>query len=229
MKRLRAWSYWIAWLALAVNGPRYVLVYLGMDALALPRAVEMWMLIVTGIATAVVLTGGNIVIASMIAKTTSKSTKLFLGVAWVLQLVFAVILIAPTLVLGVRSTPLTEVITGFWQWVWAITAVGAVELIAGATMGGYIATGYQAKASSSEVGSRWLDLAYKAVSNRLDGGLQPADQPASEATKPVDEMLECPYCHESGFVSRFQWGGHKARCSLNPNNRSNSQRQEVLP
>jgi len=57
MKRLRAWSYWIAWLALAVNGPRYVLVYLGMDALALPRAVEMWMLIVTGIATAVVLDG----------------------------------------------------------------------------------------------------------------------------------------------------------------------------
>jgi len=42
----------------------------------------------------------------MIAKTTSKSTKLFLGVAWVLQLVFAVILIAPTLVLGVRSTSL---------------------------------------------------------------------------------------------------------------------------
>jgi len=223
MKRLRTWTYWIAWLALAVNGPRYVLVYLGVDSLELPSAIEMWMLIVTGIATAIVLTGGNIVIASMISKTHGW-TRLGLALAWVLQLVFAVILIAPMLVQGLRATPLNQVIAGSWQLVWAITAVGAVELVAAATMAGYVATGSRATSTTSEASNRWFDLAYQVASNYTSASSQEVHtdpEPVATTSEPVAPDLEvanidpCPYCGRDGFESVYQRGGHMGKCKRN--------------
>jgi hypothetical protein len=129
---MRRVGLWIALAALLVSGPRLVLVFLQVDGLRLPIAWEAAILSLTGIATGVVLTGGGMFIAHVLAH--AQRLRVLLASCWALLLVFAVVLIAPMLVAGIRSSALAEVLSGAWQWVWAVTAVAAVEVLAGASM-----------------------------------------------------------------------------------------------
>jgi hypothetical protein len=55
-----------------------------------------------------------------------------------LLLVFNIILLAPMLVLAVRSSELAVVLhTPFQQWLWSVTAIVAVEWLAGGAMAAY--------------------------------------------------------------------------------------------
>src|SRR5690554_6787623 len=97
---------WLALAALLVNGPRLVLIYLRVDGLALPAWAEGPMLGLTGIATGAVLTGGGMFIAHVLARASGRSrlARGFLLLCWGLLLLFAVVLIAPALVAGIRAT-----------------------------------------------------------------------------------------------------------------------------
>jgi hypothetical protein len=214
MTRTRAWAFSLAWLAILVNGPRYVLAYLRVDSVRLDPRAEGALLFLTGAATAIVLTGGNIVLASMIARCDRFGTKLLLGVAWGLQLVFAIVLISPLLVLGVKQSSLDVVLPGAWGWVWALTAVGAVEVIAGATMGGFVATRPRSSSKQVEQGNRWGNLLYQAAYERFGGIEQPLLE-KEESRKEAGKWV-CPYCGRVDFDTAFAWGGHKSHCSQKP-------------
>ena len=61
---------------------------------------------------------------------------------WFLLLVFSVILLAPLMVASIRVSPLQSVFTSnISQWVWGITSVTSIEVIAAAAMAAYAQEG----------------------------------------------------------------------------------------
>lgn len=123
---------WLAIIALLVNVPRFVLVFLRVDGILLPLEVEGVMLGASGIATGLVLTGGGAFIAHRLAESKVRGIpRIFLVVCWISLLVFSVILLAPLLVSAIRTSPLKDVFSSnFSQWLWAVVAVLAVEVLA---------------------------------------------------------------------------------------------------
>ena len=128
---------WIALAALAVSAPRLSLAFLQADGVRLPAMVEAGLVGLTGVATAIVLTGGNMYLAHSIADERVRGGwyKIALGVAWIAELLFSLALIAPSLVNALRASGMDGVLaTSGAQWLWAIAAVLAVETLAAAAM-----------------------------------------------------------------------------------------------
>lgn len=123
-------------IALLVNAPRFVLVFLRADSLELGKQFEAGLLILTAIATGCVLSGGGAVIAHTLAKHKHGGRwRQALAAIWLAMLAFSVVLIAPLMVAGIRSSDLAKVLdTNAWQWGWAIVAVLAVEVLAAGAM-----------------------------------------------------------------------------------------------
>lgn len=121
--------------ALLVNGPRLVITYLEADGLALSAGVEGSILVVTALATGAVLTGGGMFIAHVLGgEHAGGALKAILTVAWLSLLAFMVILIAPTMKAGLANTSFNATLSDTWQWIWSVTAVIAVEVLAGGAM-----------------------------------------------------------------------------------------------
>lgn len=130
------WGTLIAMAALMVNAPRLIVTYLEIDRLGLPADWEQMLLIATAIATGIVLSGGGAYIAHTIAERPGNGWHQWVLVgSYLLMLMFTVILIAPMLMVGLRQTELTQVLTTQdMQWVWCIVAVVSVEVLAAACM-----------------------------------------------------------------------------------------------
>jgi hypothetical protein len=130
---------WLALAALGVNAPRFVILFLKVDSIYLPRGLEGFLLAITGIATGTVLSGGGAYIAHVLAhETRGSSVRAFLTISWILLLVFNVILLAPMMVVAVRMSELAYVLdTPGQQWLWSIIAIVAVEWLAGGAMAAY--------------------------------------------------------------------------------------------
>lgn len=125
----------IAAAALVVNTVRYVLVFLMVDGLRFHPAVEGLLLAVSAIATGIVLTGGGVYVAHALSVAHGHQVaRALLVVAWLLLLLFTVVLLSPALVLGIRATDMAKVIAPPLDWLWAIVAVSAVEVLAGASV-----------------------------------------------------------------------------------------------
>jgi hypothetical protein len=130
----------IAIFALLVNTPRLIQVFLWVDGLRLPQSVEAGLLTLSAIATGIVLSGGGAVLAHTLASSQHKRAGRGIIVAllvliWLSMLAFSVILIAPMLVAGIRATEMVRVLPDErWQWLWAISAVLAVEVLAAGAM-----------------------------------------------------------------------------------------------
>lgn len=120
--------------ALLVNGPRLVITYLAADGLALSAGIEGGILVVTALATGTVLTGGGMFIAHVLGQGHAGTLKGILVVAWLALLGFMVILIAPMMKAGLAYTAFADTLPQRWQWVWSVTAVIAVEVLAGGAM-----------------------------------------------------------------------------------------------
>ena len=134
---------WLAIAALLVNGPRFILVFLRVDNIDIPLQTEAIMIGATGLATGLVLTGGGAYIAHTLAESKVRGVTQFVMVAcWFLLLVFSVILLAPLMVASIRVSPLQSVFTSnISQWVWGITSVTSIEVIAAAAMAAYAQEG----------------------------------------------------------------------------------------
>lgn len=130
---------WLALAALLVNGPRFVLIFLKIDSIDMPKPMEAALLTATGIATGLVLTGGGAYIAHALAKSrTGGMLRWFMILCWFLLLIFSVVLLAPLMVAAIDESPLKTVLNSkFSQWLWSITSVLAVEVIAGGAMVAY--------------------------------------------------------------------------------------------
>lgn len=126
----------IAFIALAVNAPRLILVYLRVDNLALWQGLEASLLVLTAIATGGVLSGGGAYIAHTLATTKGGGNwRILLIGIWLLMLFFSVVLLSPLMVSGLRISPFASVLTSdLAQWTWAIVAVLAVEVMAAGAM-----------------------------------------------------------------------------------------------
>lgn len=134
MQRL---AFVIAVAALLVSAPRLAMAFLLADGVLIGAEIQSVVYGGTGIASGVVLTGGNIYLAHALAAHWKRRGGLWaiLLVAWASFLAFAVILIAPALVYGLTHSVLAEVLsTPGWRWFWGIVAALSVEILAAASM-----------------------------------------------------------------------------------------------
>lgn len=187
MKRV---SFGIVIAALLVSAPRLTLAFLIGDGILVAKSVEIGILTVTGIGSGVVLTIGNAVLAHALAvKATQRSWLWWIeAIAWLLYLVGAVILVAPTLVAGLGHSPLGTVLsTPRAAWLWAITAVVIVELLVGAAMAAAILASAPVVATPVTVTKpSFATRVGEAVVRKLESSLAPPAQ-EGEDTEPRDD------------------------------------------
>lgn len=211
MKRL---AFWIAAAALLVSAPRLALAFLLADGVLLEPAVEASVYAWTGVASGLVLTGGNVYLAHALAQHYKRRGGLWwvlLG-AWVLFLAFSIVLIAPALVAGLTHSVLAEVLTAPQQrWLWAVVAALSVEVLAAAAMAAHVLSAEPTQASTRSTARSGVSSAMSDAAVRLLGKVaaEPASaqQPAatlsaaaSEST-PVDGVLLPPVSTRSVTLS----------------------------
>jgi len=119
----------IALAAIMVQAPRLVLVVLGADRQPVPAPTERALLVVAGVGTALVLTGGNLYLAHTVAQV--KAWRRTLAAAWVLVLAASGGLVLPLIVAGISARSVPQVLgAGRLEWTWALLAAIAHELTA---------------------------------------------------------------------------------------------------
>ncbi len=129
------WAVFFSALATAV--PRMIVAFLMADNIVIERWVQAGLFSVTGIASAVVLTGGTAFIGHTLGQNMGKTGDLrwkMLASMWVLSLMASITIMSPALLVELRRSALAEVMSPAWQWVWAITAVFAIEMLATSAM-----------------------------------------------------------------------------------------------
>lgn len=202
--KLKSVGVWIAVIALLVNMPRFVLLFLDVDGIDLGLDAEGILLGLSGIATGIVLSGGGAYIAHAIAQPRQRprSATVALFACWIALLVFSVALLAPALVMAVRSYGMVKVLDSDWkQWAWSIVAVIAVEVLAGGAMVAHAVSDIPAQPISTQPKRRGafaklLDAASDAAVAKLNQvAAQPtpaAPQPEAkpEATQPVSTVAQ---------------------------------------
>lgn len=183
------WGTLIAMAALAVNAPRLIVTYLEIDRLGLPADMEQMLLVATAIATGVVLSGGGAYIAHTIAEKPSNGWHQWvLVISYLMMLVFTVVLIAPMLMVGLRQTELTQVLTtSDTQWIWCIVAVVSVEVLAAACMVAVVLeSGHVIE--SRERGPSLMQQVAQAATKRLVAEIeQPRQSPVMPVSTPMTE------------------------------------------
>jgi hypothetical protein len=166
---------WLAIVALLVNGPRFVLIFLQVDNLTIPLSVEAIMLGITGIATGLVLTGGGAYIAHSLAESqTYGIVRTVMIACWFLLLIFNIILLAPLMVFAIRKSPLNTVFdTNFSQWLWSITSVLAVEIISAGAMAAYALEGRTENPPDHDSQPSAFSILTGALVRRLENSIAP--------------------------------------------------------
>lgn len=183
---------WLAIAALLVNGPRFVLIFLRVDSLTMPITAEAIMLGVTGIATGLVLTGGGAYIAHALAESQTRGmVRTVMIICWFLLLIFNIILLAPLMVSAIRESSLRNVFeTDFSQWLWSITSVLAVEIIAAGAMAAYALEGKTENTPQHDAQQSAFSILTGALVRRLETSIAP--QPTVSAItshQPVNQVI----------------------------------------
>jgi len=125
---------WIAIAALGVNAPRLVQAFLEADSLQLNASLHPVLMGATGVAAALILTGGGAWLAHELARGRSRLQGLLM-VCWGLVLAGQLVLIPPLLLLEMPSSRLGAVLPESWQrWGWSLVAVLLVEVVAAGAM-----------------------------------------------------------------------------------------------
>lgn len=186
MQRL---AFVIAAAALLVSAPRLAMAFLLADGVRIGAEIQSLVYGGTGIASGVVLTGGNIYLAHALAAHWKRRGGLWaiLLVAWASFLAFAVILIAPALVYGLAHSVLAEVLsTPAWRWFWGIVAALSVEILAAASMAASVLAAEPEQALRKPSAPGVLAALRGAALRRIErDGLAPGDAVSAEPALPV--------------------------------------------
>lgn len=188
---MRRFAFIIAAAALLVSAPRLALAFLLADGVTLSPAVEGAVYAWTGVASGVVLTGGNIYLAHALAEHWKRRGALWvvLLVSWVLFLAFAVVLIAPALVAGLSHSELAQVLTSDRQrWGWAVVAALSVEVLAAAAMAASVLSAEPTAATAKRTG---VGSALSGAAVRLLGKVASNAAPVSDV-QPLTPALPAP-------------------------------------
>jgi hypothetical protein len=119
----------IALAAILVQAPRLVLALLAADRLPVNPATERDLLVLAGIGTALVLTGGNLFLAHTVAQV--HFWRRTLAATWIVVLGASGGLALPLIVAGLTARTLPQVLSGRQlEWSWALLAAIAHELTA---------------------------------------------------------------------------------------------------
>ena len=187
---------YLAIAALLVNGPRFIIVFLHADGILLPKGLEGAMLGITGLATGIVLTGGGAYISHQLADSQVKGlVKTIMAIIWLAFLIFSVILLAPLMVQSIQSSELVEVIDSTsMQWVWAVSSVLAVEVLASGAMAAYAIDGRKPRRYRKNKNPTLLTILVTAIAARIQASAQLPiiDQQSSQQATPVDESSPRP-------------------------------------
>lgn len=200
---------WLAIIALLVNGPRFVLIFLQVDNLTIPLSVEAIMLGITGIATGLVLTGGGAYIAHSLAESQTRGIVRTVMIAcWFLLLIFNIILLAPLMVFAIRESPLNTVFdTNFSQWLWSITSVLAVEIISAGAMAAYALEGRTENPPDHDSQPGAFSILTGALVRRLENSIAPqASTGVTSSTITVTQPVT-PLSHDNRQIEPLSQGG----------------------
>ncbi len=119
----------IALAAILVQAPRLVLALLAADRLPVAAPTERALLVLAGIGTALVLTGGNLYLAHTVAQV--RPWRRTLAATWLAVLAASGGLVLPLIVAGLSARTLPEILgAGRLAWPWAVLAAIAHELTA---------------------------------------------------------------------------------------------------
>ena len=119
--------------ATVVTAPRLVLAFLVGDGIAVPEGVRIALLSTSSVATAIALTGGAAYLAHAI--TVARGDRRILAALWVATVACSSALMAPLIAAGLPRSLLAAVLrTPAHQWLWAVCAVLAVDLVAAGAM-----------------------------------------------------------------------------------------------
>jgi hypothetical protein len=119
--------------ATVVTAPRLVLAFLVGDGIAVPDGVRIALLSTSSVATAIALTGGAAYLAHAI--TVARGDRRILAALWIATVACSSALMAPLIAAGLPRSLLAAVLrTPAHQWLWAVCAVLAVDLVAAGAM-----------------------------------------------------------------------------------------------
>jgi hypothetical protein len=119
----------VALAAILVQAPRLVLAVLAADRQPVGAAAERALLVVAGVGTAVVLTGGNLYLAHAMARV--RRWRRALAVVWLAVLVSSGGLVVPLVAAGLRGRTLPQLLDGWvLAWGWSLLAALAHEVTA---------------------------------------------------------------------------------------------------
>jgi hypothetical protein len=124
---------WVAFAAVLVQAPRLILALLAADRESVAPNWQRGLLVVAGLGTAVVLTGGNLYLAHALA--TARRWRAILGAVWLAVLASSGALLVPMIAAGLSGRTLAQVLgSSDLQWGWAVLAAMAHEVTAAGCM-----------------------------------------------------------------------------------------------
>jgi hypothetical protein len=203
--RNRQIGHYIALAAILVQAPRLVLTLLAADRQPVEASWQRALLVIAGIGTAVVLTGGNLYLAHALATATRWRGQL--ACVWLAVLLSSGIMIVPLIAGGLGGRPFYEVLgSERLQWAWAVLASVAHEVTAAGCM---LAAAATADPGLGAAGVLQLSMAASAEVAAASADLTPgsAGLPAGSAAQPV----LCPGCGKA-FSSPAAELGHQRHC-----------------
>jgi len=200
----------IALAAIAVQAPRLVLVVLGADRMPVPAPAERALLVLAGVGTALVLTGGNLYLAHTVAQV--RPWRRTLAAAWVLVLGASGGLVLPLIVAGISARSVPQVLgSGRLEWTWALLAALAHELTAAGCVLASAAWAAQAAAGGAGAAGALLTAAAALPA----GGEAPLPAGAAGAAAPLQPAADRIACRAGcgrSFVSQQGEIAHLRHC-----------------
>jgi MFS family permease len=193
---------WIAFAAVVVQAPRLILALLAADREPVGLAWQRGLLVVAGLGTAVVLTGGNLYLAHALA--TARRWRAMLTAVWVAVLASSGALLVPMIAAGLSGRTLPQVLgSSDLQWSWAVLAAMAHEVTAAGCMLASTASG-----PASQELSQLSPLAQP---------LELAGSPLGPAEGQAEQAHSCPAGCGRSFRSAAAAAGHLRHCPLRVN------------
>lgn len=196
----------IALAAILVQAPRLVLTLLAADRQPVDISWQRVLLVVAGIGTAVVLTGGNLYLAHTLATATRWRGQL--ACVWLAVLLSSGSLVVPMIAAGLSGRTLPTVLaSGSAAWGWAVLAAVVHEVTAAGCMlagavGAAVEPGTEPAASAAS------------ASEPAAGSAEPAAASQGSAPEPTLKLVPCRAGCGRSFPSTLAEAGHLRHCPV---------------